>query len=101
MNAYDISQLSWAELNYFQFISTCKLYNQIPYHATLFDISPTRQGLSIIRQRISNPEFNSTKTIRLRKDDMIDLVHHLISDYPDLILVDTTTHDETANMEDN
>ena len=88
----DIEKLSRAELNYLQFIATCRLYYQTPVHATLFSINSKRLGLMLIKQKDTNPENSSTKTMKLPIEEMKEVVHFLKKDYPDLTFVDTTAN---------
>ena len=91
MNYKDISKLSYVELNYVQLISTCKIYNQIPIKATVYEIDQKHKALTVFKQKPNNKI--ATKTIKLRIEETDEMLDFLVVDFEGIEIDIVTPHE--------
>ena len=80
MGLKELSECSYSELVYIQFLSNCMLYHEEPIKG---DIFMSRNGLAInIYKKKQNSPVLKTKRIVASTEDMKEIVGYIQRDYP-------------------
>ncbi len=91
MKYSELSSLSYVELNYLQLIATCKIYNQTPIKATVYEIDQKHKALTVFKQKPNNKI--ATKTIKLRVKETDEMLDFLVKDFEGIEIDIVTPHE--------